>query len=297
MNLWELSVGKWRPLYDLALWYLRNAPVDWGKEYLRHGVVGHTPRFVQFTNKDGIRFELDVHECVQKAIFCFHYFEPEDVAVFRRFVKPNGVLLDVGANIGQYSLLACKLMGDSGKIYAFEPSADVRVRLQKNIALNSFSTIEVVPCAVAASRGTMKFYPAHQEGNQGVGSLMPAQAFRSEIRATEGVDVDVVSVDGFCEERGIDRVDILKIDVEGYDLEVLKGAEEVMRRNPEMLIMSEVEPLNLEQLGATAKDFYAFMASHGFDPWYAEGGRLKRLEGETPPYHPNLFFRSRRHAG
>jgi len=291
MSFWEIKIGKWRPIYTLGLLYLRYSPFDVFKELLRHGVVGHTPRFVQFTNKDGIVFDLDVQECVQKAIFCFHYFEPEDVSVFRKFIQPGGILLDVGANIGQYSLLASKLAGKTGKIYAFEPGQNIQPRLKKNIDLNGFENIEVVPCAVAATSGEMKFYPANEVGNQGVGSLMPAQEFRSNIRSTEGVDVDVISLDDFCEGRGIQHVDFLKIDVEGYDLEVLKGAEKLMKNNPDLVIMSEVEPINLEQLAITTKDFYAFMKSHAFHAWYAEkNGELKRLQGESPPYHPNVFF-------
>jgi len=291
LSFWDVKIGKWRPIYTFGLFYLRYSPFDIFKEFLRHGIVGHTPRFVQFTNKDGIIFDLDVQECVQKAIFCFHYFEPEDVSVFRKFIKPGGVLFDVGANIGQYSLLASKLMGQTGKIYAFEPSQDIQPRLQENINLNAFKNIEIIPYAVAARSGKMKFYRANEEGNQGVGSLMPAQDYRSEIRSAEGVNVDVVSLDDFCESRGIKQVDFLKIDVEGYDLEVLKGAENLMERNPDLVIMSEVEPINLEQLGTTAKVFYDFMESHHFHAWYAEkNGALRRLQGESPPYHPNVFF-------
>jgi len=291
VNIWELKIGNFRPVYALGLFYLRNSPFDIFKEFLRHGVIGHTPRFVQFTNKDNIVFDLDVQECVQKAVFCFHYFEPEDAAVFRTLIKPNSIVFDVGANIGQYSLLAAKLMRETGQVYAFEPSLNVQPRLKRNIQLNGFAHIELVPDAVAASCGMMKFYPANEDGNQGVGSLMPAQDYRSTIRSSDGVDVQVTSLDAFCEKRNVWHVDVLKIDVEGYDLEVLKGAVKLMQKNPDLVIMSEVEPINLEQLGETAESFYAFMKSCGFHAWYAEkNGKLKRLQTESLPYHPNVFF-------
>jgi len=297
VNLWDFKLGKWRPVYAFGLFYLRYSPFDIFKDFLRHGAVGHTPRFVQFTNKDGIGFDLDVHECVQKAIFCFHYFEPVDVEAFRTFIKQDATVIDVGANIGQYSLLASKLMGQTGEIYAFEPSVDIQPKLKRNIDLNNFENIEVIPCAVAATSGVMKFYPANEVANQGVGSLMPVQEYRSNIRSNEGVDVDVMSLDDFCGARGIEKVDVLKIDVEGFDLEVLKGATKLMKNNPDLVIMSEVEPMNLEQLGVTAKDFYNFMESQSFHAWYAEkGGELKRLKGEKPPYHPNVFFRHERYG-
>lgn len=291
MSIWEFTVGKWRPFYSTALYYLRNAPFDLFKEYLRHGVVGHSPDRVRFTNRDGITFDLDVTECVQKAIFCFHYFEPEDVAAFRTFIKPGSVVFDVGANIGQYALLASKLVGERGQVYAFEPSPEVLAKLQENIRLNSAENIEVVAKAVTAESGMMQFYTANEQGNQGVGSLLPAEEYRAHTRSAESIEVEALSLDDFCEAQGIEHVDFLKIDVEGFDLEVLKGAEKLMERNPDLVVFSEVEPLNLSQVDTTVEDFYHFTEAHGFQAWYAEKrGQLKRLKGGRAPYHPNVFF-------
>ncbi len=291
LSVWEFKIGHWRPFYSIALFYLRSSPFDLFKEFLRHGVVGHSPDHVQFTNRDGITFHLDVRECVQKAIFCFHYFEPEDVAAFRTFMKPGSVVFDVGANIGQYSLLASKLVGEGGQVYAFEPSPDVLNKLQENIKLNSAENIEVVAKAVTAKSGRMQFYTASEQGNQGVGSLLPAEAYRAHTRSADSIDVEALTLDDFCEDRGIERVDFLKIDVEGFDLEVLKGAGKLMERNPDLVVFSEVEPLNLSQVDTTIEDFYRFTETHGFQAWYAEKrGQLKRLKGGRAPYHPNVFF-------
>lgn len=290
MSLWDISILGKRPVYSFGLWYLRNFPMSWFKEFLRHGVIGHSSRFSQFTNRDGIHFDLDVHECVQKGIFCFHYFEPEDVAGFRCFVHPGGMIFDVGANIGQYSLLASKLVGEKGHIYAFEPSPDVIDRLRHHLEINGADNVELV-CKAAADRcGTAKFYPANELGNQGVGSLLPAEEYRAQIRSGSPIEVEVITLDEFCDEHAIDHIDVLKIDVEGFDLDVIKGAERVLARSPDVVVLAEVEPLNLVQRGLTHGDFIQYMAERGFRAYVSNlRGRLTPLSA-TDMTAPNLFF-------
>lgn len=290
MSVWEFKIGNWRPIYWLGLNYLRYAPGVWLKEYLRHGVVGHSPRHSEFTNCDGIHFNLDLFDCVQKAIFCFHYYEPEDVEAFRRFARPGSVVFDVGANVGQYSLLASKLVGETGHVYAFEPSPDVLVKLQHHLEVNHADNVLLTRKAVAECNGTASFYPANENSNQGVGSLLPAEEYRGKIRTEESIEVEVVTLDNFCEEHGIDHIDLLKIDVEGYDLDVLKGAEKILDRSPGIVVLAEVEPMNLVQRGLTHADFVQYMTERGFKAYYANiKGRLIALVDDDAS-KPNLFF-------
>ena len=259
--------------------------------YLRDGVVGHTPRFVSFVNRDGIFFELDIHDCIQRDIFCFHYYEHEDVATFRRLVRSGSVVFDVGANIGQYTLLASKLVGKTGRVYAFEPSPVVLKRLKYHLEMNHEDNVELVCKAVSDRSGTADFYQANESGNQGVGSLLPAESYRARARANEAIEVDTITLDDFCEKHGVDHIDVLKVDVEGFDLDVLKGAEKVLSRSPRVVVLAEVEPLNLAQRGLTYNDFIQYMHERGFRPYYAgTRGRLKPLDKDDEA-KPNLFFR------
>jgi len=287
VSVWNMNIAGWRPVYWLALNYMRFFPANVCKEYLRHGVVGHSPRYNKFTNKDGITFDLDISEYVQEAIFCFHYYESEDIAIFRKFIHSDSIVFDVGANVGQYTLLADKLVGDEGAVYAFEPSPDVLGRLQNNLEGNHVRHTELVCKAVAASNGVANFYPSNQSSNQGVGSLLPD---RGDMRVSEAIEVEVITLDAFCDEKGIEKIDVLKIDVEGFDLDVLQGANKVLVRSPSIVVLAEVEPINLAQRGLTATDFLQFMTKRGFNAYYANGkGRLVALKGNHLPT-PNLFF-------
>lgn len=291
MNLWELKVFGCRPVYALVLRYLRYVPGHWLKAYLRDGVVGHTVRPVLYTNRDGIHFELDVHDIIQRDIYIYNYYEPEDVRAFRRLVGPGDVVFDVGANIGQYTLLASKLVGSPGHVFAFEPSPDVLPKLKKHLLMNHADNVELAAKAVAESDGTASFYPAAQESNQGVGSLLPAESYRAELRSSQAVEVEVTTLDSFCDQHGIESIDLLKVDVEGLDLDVLRGAERILARSPHVVVMSEVEPLNFVQRGFSFDDFIDYMQQRGFSPYYAvASGRLRALS-EDDVGKTNLFFK------
>jgi len=287
MNLWEIKFGKWRPIYSMGLLYLRYSPLNLFKEFLRHGVVGHTPHDVYFTNKDGITFHLDTWGCEQKGIFCFHYCGTEDVAAYRKFIKPGDVVFDVGANIGQYSLLASRLVGTAGHVYGFEPAIEVLPKLRENIGLNTSDNIHVIAKAVAAESKQMRFYPADEEKDQDIGSLLPAEGTRSN----ESVEVEAISLDDFCDTNSIEHVNFLKIDAEGFDLEVLKGAKKTIERNPDLIVMTEIAPHLLKLLHTTPEDVYDFMEERGFKPWVAtRWGRLRPLNLKKSHRLLNVFF-------
>ena len=287
MSLWAFKIGKWRPVYSLGLFYLRYSPFKLFKKILLDGVTGYTPRDIRFTNKDGIIFHLDIAERVQKGIFCFHYYGPEDVAAFRKFIKPGCVVFDIGANVGQYALLASRLVADTGRVYAFEPNQAIFLRLKENVELNAAGNVFLVPKAVAAESKTMRFYPPSEETCQDIGSLLPAQGTSSNTE----VEVEAVSLDDFCDMNGIERVDFLKVDAEGYDLEVLKGAVRMMARNPNLVVMAEIVESLLKQVQTTPADFYDFMEKRGFKPYVVtKTGRLRPLRGEKPASLLNVFF-------
>lgn len=164
MSLWEWHIGKWRPVYTLILWYLRHAPGFFLKEYLRHGVVGHSRQFFLYTNDDGISFDLDLQDYIQKMIFCFQYYELEYVQMCKRFIPVGGTVLDVRAYIGQYALLASKLAGPQGRVYAFEPNEQILTRLRRNIEINAAHHVEVIAKAVGAENGMHAYYAGWQLG-------------------------------------------------------------------------------------------------------------------------------------
>lgn len=148
----------------------------------------------------------------------------EEYRAFKREVAAGGVVLDVGANLGAYTLLFGQWVGAEGRVFAFEPAPEARRGLERHVALNGLrDRIVVRPEAMAAAPGVAKF---HAAGPQGDNRIM-----RRDSRIIEvdhgGIEVATTSIDAFCRERNL-RPDFIKVDVEGAELDVLKGARDTI---------------------------------------------------------------------
>jgi FkbM family methyltransferase len=157
-------------------------------------------------------------------------------------VKPNGYVIDVGANIGYYLLMLQSLVGPNGSIVCFEPEPDNLSELRLNIKYNNVNNVELIESAVGMTEGTVSF----------------ARGINGEVRDDNSGDilVPMVSLD-----RAIKRkVDFIKIDVEGYEAHVLIGAENLIKKFRPALFV-EIHPRFLTPQ-YTAEDIVAFAASY-----------------------------------
>ena len=145
---------------------------------------------------------------------------PTQTVIAQR-LRPGDVFYDLGANIGLFSLMAARCVGDSGLVFSFEPDAVIAERLRRNVARNSFSQVIVVESGVWSHTGTLDFVTAsHASPDRGVGTFLSAgsSAARTPVR--------VVSLDDFV--RSAPPPDAIKCDVEGAEIEVLRGAERLL---------------------------------------------------------------------
>lgn len=134
--------------------------------------------------------------------------------------KPGDVVLDLGANIGTTAAVLSRIVGPSGRIYAFEPA--VEAILKKNLELNGIENVEVVSQAVGEAPGTIEI----STGNIGMDSSVVTRLdWHKELKK-----VPITSLDRFVEERGLSRIDFIKMDIEGAEEPALRGARELIRR-------------------------------------------------------------------
>ena len=164
-----------------------------------------------------------------------------------RFVSkrlpPGGTFVDVGANQGFFTILASRRVGESGNVIAFEPALTEARKLRGNLRFNRCRNVVVEEIALGAEPGTADFYM--YLGHQGSWSGLRKGAADVEV-AARMIKVPVATLDSYFVERGLDRLDIMKIDVEGGELPVLKGAAATIQRH-RPLILSEVEPRRTQQ--------------------------------------------------
>jgi FkbM family methyltransferase len=155
----------------------------------------------------------------------FGTYVPELREIFRALLSPGGVAVDVGANIGWHTLLMAHLVGAQGVVLAAEANPSVRRKLQENLDLNRFRQVEIVPYALAGAEGTLAFHgPAADDPDSGNGYVVRNGA----DRRAGTIQVEARRLDSVVAAAGIDRLDLIKIDVEGFEWPVLQGAEQTI---------------------------------------------------------------------
>jgi FkbM family methyltransferase len=149
--------------------------------------------------------------CEKRILFTPQFFDPEELAVLKTHMGNGFVFLDIGANIGGYSLFVAAHAGPSARIIAIEPQPDIYERLVFNLRLNSFPSVKALACAVADKEGEVTLFIDEQ--NSGESSLK----IMSKASASSGIKVPAKRLLTLIEEQGFDHVDAAKLDTEGAE--------------------------------------------------------------------------------
>lgn len=211
-----------------------------------------------------------------------------DIELTKALLSPGDVFVDGGANIGLFSLAAASKVGAGGKVIAFEPARQVRLRLMQNVALNHLLQVEVVPFALSSAPGEAAFR-AFDIAGAGLNHLAPAE---SETGAVESVTLTTLDAAvGPVDRR---RLTLMKLDLEGAEHAALQGAAEVLREvRPHIII--EIEESHLRRMGSSAEEVLGLLRTHGYQFFQAhEGGdgvlELSRLDDPLQSRSgPNVF--------
>lgn len=180
--------------------------------------------------------------------------EPGTGDVLRRLVQPGMVVADVGANIGLLTLVMAWAAGPTGKVIAFEPEAVPRSNLEKMKHLNGLSWVEVRDQAVGERAGQLTFHVSDIIGHSSLYAL-------PETEGSREIQVEVVRLDDVAPAK---RLDVVKIDVEGAELDVLAGMQGVIARNPDLAVVAEFGPEHLKRVGQTPAQWFKAFADAGF---------------------------------
>jgi FkbM family methyltransferase len=200
----------------------------------------------------------DAHaDIVANAIRSGAVFEAEVVDLARRYVRPGSVVLDVGANFGQMSVLFSKMVGESGKVYSFEADDFVYEILEKNINANDLGA-RIVPIfgAIHDSMGETLHFPVQDfERFSSYGSYGIDYKNRGAGRPVPSLTIDSLNI--------IDPISFMKVDIQGGDLQAMRGARETIERH-RMPIIFEYEYAFEDELGMSFQDYVDFVLSIGY---------------------------------
>ncbi|MEH3146495.1 MAG: FkbM family methyltransferase [Methylobacterium frigidaeris] len=210
-----------------------------------------------------LRIALDLREHMASQIFWFGYYNRDVVRWLRRLLPAGGVFFDVGANIGEITLVAAKRVGTSGAVYAFEPMAAIHAKLAANVAANGFSQVRLVASGVSDRPGTQAIYAStglYCDGSEheGLGTLY-ATAERGRLSA----EIDLTTIDAVVGREGLTRLDGIKLDIEGAELPAIRGAAESLRRFRPWLIV-EIGTETCEAAGYEPADLLAALPGYRF---------------------------------
>lgn len=281
-------LGAHPRLASLTLRVLRRAP---GR--LLHGAVYRnvTRPLVQRMDArlvvpvaGGSRMIVETSDVPGRLLACSGVWEPHVTAAFRYLLSPGDVCVDAGAHIGYFSLLASKLVGPFGRVYALEPEEKTYCALCANLELNAAHNVLALPVAAGARDGRELLYPA-PTGNSGSAALRRRWGtFDPENEASKPRAVSVSSISSILDPAELSRLRLVKIDVEGYELEVLHGLAEVFDAGYRPALVVEVHGDAAPAVGAWAAES---RRTHGLFTYRLVAGRSSdRSVPDTAPVEP-----------
>jgi FkbM family methyltransferase len=190
----------------------------------------------------------------------------DEAIMLRKLVRPGMQVVDVGANIGLYSLLLASLVGPGGSILAFEPEPNLFAILRENCLRNNVTNIVPFPCALGQLKTVASFHrSAFNSGDNRLG------------QASLGHEMVTVKVERFDDLQPDSKPDFVKIDVQGHELGALSGMERALSANPAVRIFFEFAPAALRRAGTAPDLLLEFFRERGFELYETEGARLTKL--------------------
>ena len=203
-------------------------------------------------------------------------YEPQTTQLFQQILKPGMTVVDIGAHIGYYTLLAAGIIGPSGRVYAFEPDPTNFELLEFNALQNGYDKIRLTRKAVSSHLGASTLYLTSLD--TGRHSLV-----RHDIPLKGVETVETITLDGFFEDEGWPTVDLIKIDVEGVEPDVLEGMDELLVRCPGLQMIIEFNPPLLQNAGSEPMAVLQKLQSYGFELEiiYDQRGIVPFIQGEA----------------
>lgn len=220
---------------------------------------------------------LDLGEHMQSQIFWHGSYSRNIIILLRRLLTPGMVVIDGGANIGEISLVAAKLISRQGRVIAFEPVPAFADQLQRHADANDLTNLTVCRFGLSDRRGEASIYVADSEFRDGTRHEGLATLFPTPDRPRADARINLLSLDEFANEN-LDRVDLVKLDIEGGELAALQGASNLLRTQGPALIV-EIGEVTCTAAGYEMADIARLISSYGYTI-YRIGwrGRLTRIE-------------------
>lgn len=212
---------------------------------------------------NGITYDLNLSQWMEYALY--FGLKSENKEALYSLIKPGMVIFDVGANFGETTLNFAKLTGTHGRVHAFEPMPWVFEKCRHNIGLNSFSNIILENMALSNEEEQLLVNDPVNGNSGGIFTTKITAPLPGKIAIQAG------TVDNYILKKNIRAINILKIDVEGFEMNVLKGADHTLQ-NFKPIIYFEICEKNLQRAGSSSKELIDFLNASGYKIFDVQSG-------------------------
>lgn len=205
----------------------------------------------QIFYRDSITLDLDLEDWIQQQIYFLGDYEKPEIDFLYKTLRKGDVFVDIGANIGLFSLNASVILGETGKIYAFEAYPSNYDVLRSHVRLNGFHNITAENVAISDRKSIIEMKYNANDRNIGM-----ASAYLKDF--TSSIAVNALSLDEYTAEKNITRIDLIKMDIEGGEFKALQGMENVLRMwSPKLLI--EINSEAMQSADYSESDILKFL--------------------------------------
>ena len=233
------------------------------------------PVELETTFDENVRIVTSLSDHIESQVFWQGFQEADEgvILLLKRFLPPDGVFIDVGANIGTFTLVAAR-RAVRGQVHAFEPSAHHFARLAHNVALNDFKNVVLNRKGLYDQPGEAVLFLPSQTGEMNNSGAASLYASHTEEAKQVSEAVSLVRLDDYVRDRNIQRVDIIKFDIEGAEMKALEGAREtIIRLRP--LVFMELDLDNMRRARCLPSDVLELWKALNYDI------RIIRVTGEA----------------
>jgi FkbM family methyltransferase len=236
---------------------------------------------------DGSRIDCDLRDHVQRQIYFQGVYEPVEAFLFCRLLRPGNVVIDAGANVGQYTLLAASSVGDSGFVHSFEPVPRNYERLRDQVTANRAANVKLNRLALWHEPAELRLGLPTDEVNDGSYSVGAAGDSTVPV-----VTAPAVRLDDYVRENAIGQVDFIKMDIEGAEWSALRGMSDILARDRPILLM-EVNREACCRMAYSPEVFWEVLVGrYGYTAWQVglSAGDWRSLSDCTGIDRANVLF-------
>lgn len=241
------------------------------RKYILQILIGYGRMFPdKIISRGGVKYSIDFTEAIDFNIFLGGW-EPKTLKFLHNNLRSGDIVIEVGANVGAHTLVMSRIVGRTGRVYAFEPTDFAMLKLKRNVELNKEFSENITLLQNIVTNGELSL------PRIGIRSSWKLGSESSSVYAEECSFSEPVSIDYFIDEYGIDKLSLIKIDTDGYDLKVLQGAQSALSVFRPVVFIELCQYTLMEQ-GDSVQGIFNLLTNIGYTGYFEDGRKITSVE-------------------